>query len=85
MMGRHDRSESLFYYFRLEEQVAEDHLLRLIDRGRRSHESKLELPQSDVRCSSIRIAIVVGEHSSVSQSGDARVCRHSLFRMRIAR
>jgi transposase len=32
MMGRQDRSESLFYYFRLEDQVPEDHLLRLIDR-----------------------------------------------------
>ena len=32
MMGHHSRSESLFYYFRLEDQVPEDHLLRLIDR-----------------------------------------------------
>ena len=32
MMGRHARSESLFYYFRLEDQVPENHLLRLIDR-----------------------------------------------------
>ena len=31
MMGRHTRSESLFYYFRLEDQVPESHLLRLID------------------------------------------------------
>jgi transposase len=31
MMGHHARSESLFYYFRLEDQVAENHLLRLID------------------------------------------------------
>ena len=31
MMGHHARSESLFYYFRLEDQVPEDHLLRLID------------------------------------------------------
>ena len=28
MMGQHDRSESLFYYFRLEDQVPETHLLR---------------------------------------------------------
>ena len=26
MMGRHDRSEALFYYFRLEDQVPENHL-----------------------------------------------------------
>ena len=32
MMGNHSRSESLFYYFRLEDQVPESHLLRLIDR-----------------------------------------------------
>ena len=32
MMGRHSRAESLFYYFRLEDQIPEDHLLRLIDR-----------------------------------------------------
>ena len=31
MMGHHSRGESLFYYFRLEDQVPEDHLLRLID------------------------------------------------------
>ena len=32
MMGQHDRSESLFYYFRIEDQVAQNHLLRFIDR-----------------------------------------------------
>lgn len=32
MMGQHSRGESLFYYFRIEDQVPEDHLLRLIDR-----------------------------------------------------
>lgn len=32
MMGQHTRSESLFYYFRIEDHVPEDHLLRLIDR-----------------------------------------------------
>jgi transposase len=32
MMGNHSRSESLFYYFRLEGQIPENHLLRLIDR-----------------------------------------------------
>ena len=31
MMGHHARSEALFYYFRLEDQV-ENHLLRLIDK-----------------------------------------------------
>jgi transposase len=32
MMGQTTRSESLFYYFRLEDHVPEDHLLRLVDR-----------------------------------------------------
>jgi transposase len=32
MMGQHDRSEALFYYFRLEDQIPEDHLLRLIEK-----------------------------------------------------
>jgi transposase len=32
MMGQHIRSESLFYYFRLEDHVPEKHLLRMIDR-----------------------------------------------------
>jgi transposase len=32
MMGSHSRSESLFYYFQIEDQVPENHLLRLIDR-----------------------------------------------------
>jgi transposase len=32
MMGHHDRSEALFYYFRLEDQVPENHLLRLIEK-----------------------------------------------------
>jgi len=32
MMGHHDRSEALFYYFRLEDQVPETQLLRLIEK-----------------------------------------------------
>jgi transposase len=32
MMGKQQRTESLFYYFRLEDQIPNDHLLRLIDR-----------------------------------------------------
>ena len=31
IMGHHTRAESLFYFFRLEDQVPENHLLRLID------------------------------------------------------
>src|SRR5712692_5369097 len=32
MMEQHSRSEALFYYFRLEDQVPETHLLRLIEK-----------------------------------------------------
>jgi hypothetical protein len=32
MMGQHARSEALFYYFRLEDQIPENHLLRLVER-----------------------------------------------------
>jgi hypothetical protein len=32
MTGQHDRSEALFYYFSLEDQVPETHLLRLIEK-----------------------------------------------------
>src|SRR5271154_6629130 len=32
MMGQHPRCESLFYYFRLEDHVPENHLLRLVDK-----------------------------------------------------
>ena len=32
MMGQQPRTEPLFYYFRLEDQIPERHLLRLIDR-----------------------------------------------------
>src|ERR1700694_3866297 len=32
MMGQRTRSEALFYYFRLEDQVPETHLLRLIEK-----------------------------------------------------
>jgi transposase len=32
MLGHHDRSVALFYYFRLEDQVPGNHLLRLIEK-----------------------------------------------------
>ena len=32
MMGHQSRGEALFYYFRLEDQGPENHLLRLIDK-----------------------------------------------------
>jgi hypothetical protein len=32
MMGQQTRSEALFYYFRLKDQIPENHLLRRIER-----------------------------------------------------
>ena len=32
MMGQQPRTESLFYYFRLEDQIPDDHLLKRLDR-----------------------------------------------------
>ena len=32
MMGQQQKTESLFYYFRLEDHIPENHLVRLIDR-----------------------------------------------------
>ena len=32
MMGQHSRTEPLFHYFRLEDQIPEDHLLKRLDR-----------------------------------------------------
>ena len=46
MMGQHDRSEVLFYYFRLEDQIPENHLLRLIDKHISFEFVRLELKDS---------------------------------------
>jgi hypothetical protein len=46
MMGNQSRSESLFYYFRLEDQVPENHLLRLIDRHLRFEFIRAKLKDS---------------------------------------
>jgi len=32
MMGQQPRTDSLFYYFRLEDQIPSDHLLKRLDR-----------------------------------------------------
>src|SRR6516162_6110042 len=46
MMGHHARSEALFYYFRLEDQVPENHLLRLIDKHIRFEFVRQQLKES---------------------------------------
>ncbi len=47
MMGQHDRSEALFYYFRLEDQVPETHLLRLIEKHITVRQYLVELEQQN--------------------------------------
>jgi hypothetical protein len=37
MMGQQIRSESLFYYFRIEDHIPDDHLLRLLLPDARKH------------------------------------------------
>jgi transposase len=46
MMGQNSRSEALFYYFRLEDHVPENHLLRLIDKHIRFDFVRERLKQS---------------------------------------
>src|SRR5947208_15398568 len=46
MMGQHDRSEPVFYYFRIEDQVPQNHLLRFIDRYVTSDLVREKLPPS---------------------------------------
>src|SRR5512143_972432 len=46
MMGHHARSEALFYYFRLEDQISENHLLRLIDKHIRFEFVRQQLKES---------------------------------------
>ena len=46
MMGQNSRSEALFYYFRLEDHVPENHLLRLIDKHVRFDFVRERLKQS---------------------------------------
>src|SRR5581483_3262102 len=50
MMGQQTRSESLFYYFRIEDHIPEDHLLRLVDmpaEGKRGLEPQMEKTPSE--------------------------------------
>jgi hypothetical protein len=45
-MGQHDRSEALFYYFRLEDQVPQNHLLR---RSRRTSQFFLAAAAQNIK------------------------------------
>ena len=74
MMGYHSRSQALFYYFRIEDQVPENHLLRLIDRYvsfqvnqrqarciRNSFSNFLSRGESELRCTKVPAGTGTGE------------------------
>src|SRR6478752_5300274 len=88
MMGQHDRSEALFYYFRLEDQIPENHLLRLIDkhisfefvrRQLKDSYSETGRPSIDpeLLLRILLIGYLYGITSERKRSGRARPC-HSL-------
>jgi hypothetical protein len=70
MMGQHDRSESLFYYFRIEDQVPENHLLRFIDRYVSFDfvREKLRASYSETGRPSIGTTVSLGELGDLLQS-----------------
>jgi hypothetical protein len=64
MMGRHGRSEALFYYFRLEDHILENHLLRLIDKHR--GDEKAGLRRDAVRSQVINVL----EAQAIKETGN---------------
>jgi transposase len=71
-MGQHTRTESLVYYFRTEDQVPEDHLVRLIH-GRLSFDfvhGKLRDSYSDTGRSSIDPEVLLHLHTGHLLAGD---------------
>ena len=66
MMGSHDRSEALFYYFRLEDQVPEHHLLRLIDQ----HVSFELVRQQRKIVNAVRDSLCDETFANLSRSGE---------------
>ncbi len=65
MMGRNRRSESLFYNFRMEDHIPEDHLLPLVDRHidfafiretlQASYSTRVVLPSILIRCEALAV------------------------------
>ena len=55
MMGHHARSEALFYYFRQEDEVPENHLLRLMDKHVSFEIAPASLVFRDVRALKIQL------------------------------
>ena len=91
MMGHHSRGESLFYYFRLEDQVPENHLLRQIDQHIDLDfiRAKLKNSYSDLGRPSIDPELLlrmllVGYLSGVTSERKAQTCAKAMFRQQRA-
>ena len=69
MMGQQERTESLFYYFRLEDQIPEDHLLRLIEPDKRHAPWPVRLPMSIPDERAIGLRLCLRNSSSACASG----------------
>ena len=76
MMGQHTRAESLFYYFRLEDHVPEDHLLRLVDRH-----IDFAFVRETLKASYHRVGVDQGvpRHSTFSKNRHGRFQESALF------
>src|SRR5580765_3645001 len=87
MMGHHDRSEALFYYFRLEDQIPETHLLRLIDKHvsfefvrQQLKASYSETGRPSIDPELLLRILLIGRrtgHSRTHESGDGGGARHA--------
>src|SRR3954452_7426599 len=82
MMGQHDRSEALFYYFRLEDQVPENHLLRLIDKHISFEFVRQQLKDSysETGRPSIDISRIKERQRSLSRASSQRTLRRDFGR-----
>jgi transposase len=71
MMGRHARSEALFHYLRLEDQIPENHLLRLIERQLKDSYSETRRPSVDPELL-LRSPVPINSQNSTANGGLAR-------------
>src|ERR1700693_3650567 len=71
MMGQHTRSEALFYYFRLEDQVPETHLLRLVE--------ELRMHLAWRWCTGLGFDQEIPHHSTFSKNRHGRFQESKLF------
>ena len=77
-MGHHNRWEALFYYFRLQDQVPETHLLRLSEKRISRNHNGTSVSIKFLLCNPLltevvpdRLRLVAGHHCG--QSGSVRM------------